>query len=35
MLRTVLLSHWNDSTGHFRRMPSKARHPESGIASDA
>jgi hypothetical protein len=23
------------STGQFRRMPSKARHPEVGIASDA
>jgi hypothetical protein len=35
MLRAVLLARSNDSTGHFRRMPSKARHPESGIASDA
>jgi hypothetical protein len=23
------------STGQFRRMPGEARHPESGIASDA
>jgi len=23
------------STGHFRRMLSRAQHPESGIASDA
>jgi hypothetical protein len=35
MPRVALLNHSNDSTGHFRRMPSKARHPESGIASDA
>jgi hypothetical protein len=25
----------NGSTGRFRRMPGKARHPEGGIARDA